>query len=99
MRDRIDKKSPVSKRLKYLRIKLGYAKPGQFAKELGISPARWSNVENGYPVSRELAFLIKRRTGVDLDWIYFGETFGLEYAMRQLLADGVAKPGHHSIMS
>ena len=87
--DMIDrKKGAVSRRLKFLRERLGYRKPGRFADYLGISPARWSNVENGFPLSRDMAFLLKKKiAGLSLDWIYFGEAAGLSTKMARLLGE------------
>src|SRR5262245_18959518 len=82
------KKGAVAKRLRFLREKLGYWKPGRFADYLGISPARWRDVENGFTLSREMAFLLKKKiAGITLDWIYFGEAAGLSTHMARNLGE------------
>jgi transcriptional regulator with XRE-family HTH domain len=74
------------KRLKQLWRTDGYATSAKFAKALGISPARLSNAENGYPLSIEVARLIKNLIpGVTLDWLYDGDEAGLAVALRDRL--------------
>jgi hypothetical protein len=56
-----------------------------FANFLGISNQRYNAFENGYPLSREVAFLlVKKFPGISLDWLYFGrnEALSLELARR-----------------
>ena len=87
--DMIDrKKGATSRRLKFLRERLGYRKPGRFADYLGISAARWSNVENGFPCSLKIAQLLRKKiAGLDLDWIYYGDPTGLSERMAKLLGE------------
>ena len=82
------KKGAVAKRLKFLRERLGYRKPGRFADYIGVSSARWSNVENGYPLSKEMADILKRKiAGLSRDWIYDGEADGLSVRMARILGE------------
>jgi transcriptional regulator with XRE-family HTH domain len=63
------------KRLKLLREIL--SKGGsqtEFAKSIGVSFARWSNYERGYPVPREVAFILEDVYGVSVEWLWFGKT-------------------------
>ena len=71
----IDKKTnPVAFRLRELRVRLGYRKMA-FAKMLDVASSRWSNVEHGSPLSRDMADRLKKRIpGLDLDYIYDGDT-------------------------
>jgi hypothetical protein len=59
--------------MRKLRRALGYYHASTFASFLGIDANRWTNVENGFPLSKELAFLLVRKIpGLTLEWIYFG---------------------------
>jgi transcriptional regulator with XRE-family HTH domain len=64
----------VGKRMRKLRIALGYKQASTFAlSRLGIDANRWTNVERGFPLSKELAFLLVQKIpGLTLKWIYFG---------------------------
>jgi len=83
----IDKKNnPVAFRLRELRMHLGHRKMA-FAKLLDVAPSRWSNVESGSPLSRDMADRLKQTIpGLDLDWIYDGEMEGLDDKVKFLLA-------------
>lgn len=59
-----------------------------FALRLGITISRWSNIENGHPLSRDLAILLCQKIqGLSLDWIYFGKTAGLTVEMAEKLGE------------
>ena len=50
----------------------------EFSQRIGIEYKRWSNLERGYPMSRDLAWLLhKRLPGVSTDWFWFGKMDGL----------------------
>lgn len=82
-----DKKSKVvGRRLRHLRKSLGYEYASTFARSLGIQDNRWNNLENGYPLSKEIAFLLVRKiSGLSLDWLYYGKTDGLSERLGQRL--------------
>lgn len=67
----------TAKRVKLLRQTLGFTESKDFAAHLGIGKQRWNAFENGAPLSKEVAFLLREQTGVTLDWLYFGEPWGL----------------------
>jgi transcriptional regulator with XRE-family HTH domain len=83
----IDKKTnPVAYRLAELRMRLGHRKMA-FAELLYVAPSRWSNVENGSPLSRDMADRLKKTIpGLDLDYIYDGDTEHLGDKLKFLLA-------------
>jgi Helix-turn-helix domain len=83
----IDKKTnPVAFRLRELRMYLGHRKM-VFAELLDVAPSRWSNVENGSPLSRDMADRLKKTIpGLSLDWIYDGETKYLDDKIKLLFA-------------
>ena len=82
-----DKKNKViGRRLRHLRKSLGYEYANTFARYLGIQDNRWNNLENGYPLSKEIAFLLVRKvSGLDLNWLFLGRTDGLSRALAQRL--------------
>ena len=78
--------SGQSERARHLRLSLGFKKPGQFAKCLGVSPARWNNVEYGCPLSRDLALIIGQKIpGFTAEWIWTGNDRLLTVELARLL--------------
>ena len=66
------------RRLRILREVVAGANQTEFAKKLGIDFKRWSNYERGYPVPREVAFMIhKTFQGMSIEWIWFGSKTSL----------------------
>lgn len=84
-----DKKNvTIGKRLRHLRQMRGYRHGNTFAAFLGIPSTRWNNLENGYPLSKEVAFLLVRKVpGLSLDWLYFGKTDGLSIRLARQLGE------------
>lgn len=79
-------------RMRALRAFMGYAGHGrskEFAEDfLGITPSRWSNVENGKPVGGQLALLLARKCPqVGLDWIMTGDSSRLMPHVAKSLGD------------
>lgn len=93
MRDEDEREDPrVTERLIRLRKAMGYDYHGglkEFAeKRLGVSDDRWGNVERGYPLSKQLARIIVRRCpGVDLNYLWTGDTGGLSVKMAKKLGE------------
>jgi len=86
----------TSLRMRRLRERLGYRKVSCFARYLGVSPARWSNVEKNFVVSREVADLLcKKVPGLTRDWIYDGNSRGLSVNVARLL--GELPPGDENL--
>lgn len=70
--------APHAQRLRALREVLGFENAAAFAAYLGISAPRLSNVENGLPLSKEIAFrIVERVPGITTDWLWFGNVGGL----------------------
>jgi DNA-binding XRE family transcriptional regulator len=64
----------ISARLKALRIALGYKHQNAFAAELGIEKNTYNPFENGKrPLTFEVACRIRRRFGISVDWLFFGD--------------------------
>ena len=59
------------RRLRILREITGGDGQTAFARRLGIAFKRWSNFERGYPLSREVAFLLHQKIpGISIEWIW-----------------------------
>jgi hypothetical protein len=73
--------SPVARRVRLLRQSFTGDNASKFAKDFAqCSPARWSNFECGYPLSKNIAFtLVKKIPGLSLDWLWHGERRGLTF--------------------
>jgi len=78
------------KRLRIMREILSGDNQTDFAKRLGIDFKRWSNYERGYPIPREVAFLLRQEfPGMSIEWIWFGSYDALSpgYKEKILLAE------------
>lgn len=65
---------------------LGSRTPTEFARELDIQPSTWANyVRDGMRPQLDHAYKLKSRFGVDLDWIYQGETDQLSVTLAKKL--------------
>lgn len=74
-------------RMVRLREFMGYEQSAAFAAFLGMSPQRWNNLENGFPVSKAVAFLLVRKVpGLTTDWVWFGKVEGLPVQLARELA-------------
>jgi len=87
--DEKNKDAGQARRLRLLREVKGYKTASHFAREMGIEYKRWNNFENGYPLSKEAAFiLVKRIPGLTLDWLFFGRLDGLSFQLARELDEG-----------
>ena len=83
---------PVNARMKNLRLKLGYPKPGKFSQMLGISISRWTNVEGGHPLTHAVAVILKSKIpGLSYDYIYDGNVESLGDELRTVLGERPSK--------
>jgi hypothetical protein len=64
-------------RLRQLRRAFDFETSTAFAFFIGVEFQRWNAFENDFPLSREVAFLLARKFGVSLDWLYFGRVDAL----------------------
>ena len=77
--------APHAVRLRILRVAIFNENSRRFAARLRVSPARLSNMENGYPLSIDVANKIRFAVpGMTLDWLFHGEERALpmEIVMR-----------------
>lgn len=85
--------SPVAQRLRVLRSVITGDNAAAFAVQIGISTQRWHNFENGYPLSKEIAFkLVEFVPGLTLDWLYLGNRAGLSLDLARQLGEATS-PG------
>lgn len=83
------KDSDIAQRIIRLRLARGFPKTADFARFLGVSKSRLSNVENGSPLAKDLAFrIVQKVPGMTTDWLWFGSTGGLSHQMAQMLDEG-----------
>lgn len=78
----------MAQKLRAIRAAAGFGGQGQsaaFAAFLGVDKQRWSNVENGVPLGLELAMILCRKTGVDMNYLYHDRTEGLPVEMARRL--------------
>lgn len=67
-------------------IQPGKMNQADFAETLGISFNTWNNYERGYSIpERDIAFKIKDRYHVTLDWILEGDPRGLPHQLYEQL--------------
>ena len=86
---RADSVEAISERLRLIRIAYGFAQGREremsqveFAALAGISKQAWNNSETGDSrIGIDAAMSLSRRTGVPLDYIYFGNLAGLPHAI------------------
>lgn len=61
-------------RIRLLRDVVAAGSQREMADALEIDMKRWNNYERGYPVPREIAFLLKEKfEGFDISWLWYGE--------------------------
>jgi len=78
------------RRLRIMREIISGDNQTDFAKRLGIDFKRWSNYERGYPIPREVAFILHDKfPGMSIEWIWFGSPTSLSatYQEKILLAE------------
>jgi hypothetical protein len=86
---------PHSVRLRVLRCALFDENSSNFAKRLKVSPQRLGNMENGFPLSIDVANKIRLvAPGITLDWLYHGEERAVPMEMLMRLRDEALKKEH-----
>ena len=63
--------------MRHLREAHGFETAASFSDHLGLSRTRWLNIEGGYPVSVEVARLLRDKTGITTDYVWYGDRSGL----------------------
>jgi DNA-binding XRE family transcriptional regulator len=75
-------------RITRTRLALGFKTQTAFAKEIGIHPYLYNPFERGkWRVSLAVAFKIRNKFGIPLDWIYCGDASRLPAALSTSLKE------------
>lgn len=83
---------PLPRRLRALRRVLGYEHANNFARDLGVAPNAYGNVEAGSSLSNKMMVAISRLCpDVTWEWLQFGEERFLTVDMRQKLRSAEAE--------
>ena len=84
----VDHPKVIGRRLKGLRAALEIKTQTAFAAEIGVDKSTYNPWETGArPLTFEGALLIRRRFGIPLDYLYFGDHGGLPVRVHQRLAE------------
>lgn len=76
------KNSPTAVRLRLLRTAIFAENTTAFAARVGISTQRLNNMENGFPLSLDVAKKIRATVpGVTTDWLFFADERALPVEM------------------
>jgi hypothetical protein len=87
--------APHAVRLRVLRCALFNDPSSGFARRLKVSPQRLGNMENGFPLSIDVANKIRMLApGITLDWLYHGEERAVPLDMLMRLREEAEKPEH-----
>lgn len=83
------KHSPTAVRLRLLRTALYGENTTAFALRIGISTQRLNNMENGFPLSLDVAKKIRASVpGLTTDWLFFADERALPVEMVTKLRAG-----------
>jgi hypothetical protein len=87
--------APHAVRLRVLRCALFNEPSSGFARRLKVSPQRLGNMENGFPLSIDVANKIRLAApGITLDWLYHGEERAVPHDMLMRLRAEAEKREH-----
>ncbi len=93
IRDEGGKWNPRAIRLRVLRAAIFNEHQSAFARRLSISNQRLGNMENGFPISIDVANKIRSLApGLSLDWLYHGEERGMSMDLVLKLRKEAEKP-------
>jgi len=90
--------APTAIRMRAIRRASAYPERKDFANFLGITVPRLSNIENGFPISRDVQNrVIDKMPWVSRDWLIDGSEGGLTIATLQRLAPLVAEESDRTV--
>lgn len=75
----------IAERLELLRVAMGYETQAAFARDLAISPQKWSSYLRGTLIPVPVAETLCRSFKVDLNWIYHGDPAGISVGLAKRL--------------
>ena len=92
-----EKWAPHAIRLRVLRIALFNENSSKFARRLSVGVQRISNMENGYPLSIDIANRIRQLVlGITLDWLFHGDERAVPLEVLMKLRAEAEKAEHQS---
>lgn len=95
VREKGGKWAPHAVRLRVLRSALFGDTQSKFARRLNAGIQQYSNIENGFPLSIDIANRIRLAApGVTLDWLYHGDERAIPLDMLTKLRDEARKSEH-----
>ena len=69
-----DSPAVIGQRLEDLRVELGFKTQAAFAEALGIDKSTYNLYKTGArPLTFETACIIRRKWGMSIDWLFFGD--------------------------
>jgi hypothetical protein len=87
--------APHAMRLRVLRIALFNENSSAFARRLKVGVNRINNMENGFPLSIDIANKIRLAApGITLDWLYHGVETAVPMEMLMRLRAEAERPEH-----
>lgn len=85
--------APHAVRLRVLRCAIFAESSTNFAKRIGVSVQRLNNMENGFPLSIDVANKIRAAVpGLTLDWLYHGDERAIPMEIVTRLRTEAQKP-------
>lgn len=70
----IDPPQKIARRLRGLRLELGFKTQTAFADEIGIDKSTYNLFETGKrSLTFETALMIRAKWGITIDWLFFGD--------------------------
>jgi transcriptional regulator with XRE-family HTH domain len=81
----------IQRRLQVVRYLVAGDNQAEFARRLGVSRTRWNNIECGYPMSLNMAYMLTNLVpGLTIEWLTEGRDGYLPAALRTRLKDAEA---------
>jgi transcriptional regulator with XRE-family HTH domain len=78
----------VTRRLQIVRTMKSGDNQAEFARQLGISRTRWNNLECGYPLSMQMAYMLTNLVdGLTIEWLIEGRDYYLPAPLRARLKE------------
>lgn len=85
------------RRLRLMREIVSGENQTAFAERLGVPFKRWANYERGYPIPRQVAWLLWDKFQVSVEWLWYGEDGNLKTSfVERLKAAEIAEREHRA---
>lgn len=78
----------IRRRLQVVRALIAGDNQAEFARQLGVSRTRWNNIECGFPMSMQMAYMLTNLVpGLTIEWLTEGRDGYLPAALRTRLRE------------